>query len=286
MVEKLDIGISSYQHPDKLKRCIDGIEKNTRSDYRLFIIDNLSPDPKVRALIERRAAANPRIVPVYMTENTGYVGAVNHLLEIAETRRVAYLDNDAYIQTEEWDTYLMEPLLRHSEVRMTFPNGGIKPIKRQHYTEIMWGIGYCWMLDREQYIEIGGFDIDIGHQEEVDFQTRLRLAGYKMVSVPHVKVQHDATQSRDIDRRKWIDEGVRRWVDKWVAYFGGKHMNYHSVNVIRFDDWNCNALYLEEYYQQHLPDLNANPERIMIEGTPYDIIKVPRFPGLYKDRII
>ena len=94
----------------------------------------------------------------------------------ATTQRVAYVDNDAYIQTHGWDLAMLNVLDRHHEVCMVFP-GGFYPLKRPHYTEILWGGGHCWMLARARYEEIGGFDVEIGHQNEVDYQTRLRLKG-------------------------------------------------------------------------------------------------------------
>ena len=286
MTEKLDIGILSWNAPAALKKAITAIEKNTVSDYRLFVIDNNSTDPEVKKVILAKAEANSRIEPVLLQFNRKYSGGVNWLLENAETQRVAYVDNDAYIQTEAWDAQMLNVLDRHHEVCMMFPGGGHYPLKRQHYTEILWGGGHCWMLARARYEEIGGFDEEIGHQNEVDFQTRLRLAGWKIACVPHVRVIHEQHQTRDPARKQIVNDGIIEWVNKWAAYFGGKHINYHSPNVIRFDDWNVIALYLEEYYQQHLPGLNSNPETVVIEGKEYDLIKVPRFKNLYRNRII
>lgn len=286
MTEKLDIGILSWNAPQALKRAITAVERNTVSDYRLFVIDNDSTDPEVKKVIDAKAVENPRIQPVYLPENIRYSGGVNWLLENAETQRVAYVDNDAYIQTEAWDAAMLNVMDRHHEVCMMFPGGGQYPIQRSHYQEILWGGGHCWMLARARYEEIGGFDGDIGHQNEVDYQTRLRLAGWKMACVPHVKVIHEAHQTNDPGRKQIMNEGIIEWVNKWAAYFGGNDINYHSPNVIRFHDWNVIALYMEEYFLQHLPNLNDNPEQVTIDGTVYDLIKVPRFPNLYRSRII
>jgi hypothetical protein len=35
-----------------------------------------------------------------------------------------------------------------------------------------------------------------------------------------------------------------------------------------------------------MPDLNANPEVVVLEGREYDLIKVPRYKDFYKGRII
>jgi GT2 family glycosyltransferase len=187
-VSELDIGIASWGSPQKLRKTVDYIERNTVSDYRLFIVDNASPDPKVGMAIEEMAAKNPRIVPVMLETNTGYPGAVNEFIRRAETTFVAYFDNDAYVSTTGWDKKMMEKIGSFHELAMVFPNGGNYPIQRTHYTEVLWGVGFCWMLNRQRWIDVGPFDEEIGHQEEVDFQTRLRLDGWKIAALSDVHV--------------------------------------------------------------------------------------------------
>lgn len=284
---KLDIGIASWQNPDRLDETITALRANTQSDWKLFVIDNASPDPRVKEVIERHAREEPRVVPVYKGTNTGYAGAVNQLLRMADTEFVAYVDNDCVVRTNGWDTALAVPLQRHHEVAMAFPATYVSyPIKRPDYTEILWGTGCFWMLKRARTDTIGFFDEELGHQEEVDYQTRLRLDGWRIVAVPGVNIHHYASSTVSPEAAARIEAGVIRWVNKWAAYFGGKAVNYHSPNVIRFEDWPVNALYLEEWYKERLPDLNHEPETLRIEGREYDLIKVPRYRHLYRERII
>jgi hypothetical protein len=135
-------------------------------------------------------------------------------------------------------------------------------------------------------VDVGFFDEEIGHQNEVDYQTRLRLAGWKMGVAKEVNVQHFATATVSPEASDRISKGVVEWMNKWVAYFCGKNMNYFSSNVLRFEDWPCNALYLEEYWKLKIPTLNDNPEVVTLDGRQYDLIKVPRLKDFYKGRII
>jgi hypothetical protein len=130
------------------------------------------------------------------------------------------------------------------------------------------------------------FDTGIGHQNEADACQRVRMAGYKCAAIPQVQVHHDATATNDPASMERINRGVVEWVTKWNHYFNGKNFNYHSPNVTRFEDWPCNALYLEEYFKAKLPVLNDNPEVVTIDGRAYDLIKVPRYSGFYRSRII
>jgi hypothetical protein len=144
------------------------------------------------------------------------------------------------------------------------------------------------MLKKQAYLRIGGFDTQIGHQEEVDYQTRLRLDGWKMIADPSVQVRHDSTSSNDPASRNRINEGVVNWVNKWNKYYVGPNVTYHSPNVTRFEDWS--AIYLEEWYQSQpeLQGINENPETIYIAalGREVDLIKVPRWTNFYRGRMI
>lgn len=283
---RLDLGIASYQNAPKLDLTLQNLKQYTTSDWRCLIVDNNSPDVEVREVIEKHAAGDERIIPMFKEDNTGYTGAVNEILKWAETPYVGYVDNDAYIQTYGWDDRLLGILERHRDVGMAFPNGGSYPIPRGDFTEILWGIGCCWIMNIVACHEVGYFDTEIGHQEEVDYQTRLRLAGWRVGCDPSVHVIHEGASSNNPDAQARISKGVINWVDKWNRYFCGKNQNYHSHNVLRFEDWHPNALYIEEWLKLRLPGLNATPEEITIDGRQYDLIKVPRFRAYYRDRII
>lgn len=285
-MRRLDIGIASYKAPDKLARTIDALKRHSVTDWRLFIIHNPADgDDETRFLIDE-AAKDLRIVPVWMERNAMYPGAVNELFNRAETEYIAYLDNDAYVESTGWDEALCSILDRFHEVGMVFPNGGAYELDRDGYTEVMWSPGFAWVINRLAMRDTGLMDETLGHQEEADYCQRVRMAGYKCAAVRNVRVKHDASATNDPAAIERINRGVVRWVDKWNRYFNGKNFNYHSVNVTRFDDWPPNALYLEEYWRAQLPNLNASPETVKVDGREYDLIRVPRYAGFYRGRVI
>lgn len=290
----IDIGIASYQNPARLDDTLRALRTNTQGDFRVLVVDNNSPDPEVHKILDRHAEADSRIEWMFEQKNHGYVGAVNIFLEWAESDYVVYCDNDCRVETPGWDTHCKNALDQNSELAMVFgkgPGGGAAyPIPRTNYTEVLWGIGCFWMLRREAQKEVGLFDTTLGHQEEVDFQTRLRMEGWKFAILPQVKINHGATASRSPEAEARIAAGIKNWVNKWDRYFTGKLVNYDSPNVLRFEDWPPNALYLEEFYQRFIGGINDNPEHILIEGREYDLLKVPRaaYGGgtFYRGRII
>jgi len=295
---RLDIGIASYKSLEKLRRTVAAIQAHSVTDWRLLIVHNPS-DADGADLYEELtelADSDSRIYRRILSENKGYAGAVNEILCWAKTEYIAYLDNDAYVETEGWDEKLCQVLDRWHEVGMVFPNGGAYPIQRGGYAEIMWGTGFAWVLNRIAMQDCCQcdpdglstlFDTSLGHQEEADYCLRMRMAGYRCGAVPEVRVRHDATATSDPASIERINRGVIRFVDKWCRYFGGKNLNYHSPNVLRWEDWPPNALYLEEWWRDKLPaSVIQERDVITVEGRQYDLVKVPRLAGFYKGRII
>lgn len=307
MSRRLDMGVAVYGKPEALARTVAAIQKHSVTDWRLFLIVNPHPRVDMKEVVSGLADRDSRIVPVWMATNSGYAGACNELLRTAVTEYIAFVDDDATIMTHGWDETLSGYLDRFHEIGMIFPNGGAYQIDRGAYTEVMWGVGFCWMMNRMCASDINGdlsillaermfaesykgremvFNEFLGHQEEADVSQRVRMAGWKCAAVPSVCVNHAATSTNDPASVERINRGVVKWVNLWNAYFNGKNFNYHSPNVTRFEDWPPQALYLEEYWKLRMPDLNAKPEVIVQDGREYDLIRVPRFKSFYTNRII
>lgn len=286
-MRRLDIGIASYRNPDKLRTTIRSIQEMSTTDWRCLIINNPSGSLDDRAVhvVLDDATKDPRFIVVNMDRNAGYAGAVNAIFRGSNTEYVAYCDNDIQIATRGWDEKLCHHLDMFHEVGIIFPNGGAYQIDRGQYQEVMWGVGFCWIMNRLA-ARNGPMDETLGHQEEADLCMRIRMAGWKCAALPEVKVAHDATATSDPAATERINLGVVNWVNKWCRYFGGVNLNYNSPNVLRWEDWPPNALYLEEYWRIRMPYLNKVPEVLTIEGREYDLIKVPRFKDFYRGRII
>jgi GT2 family glycosyltransferase len=287
-MRRLDIGIASYGNPVRLERTLQSIAAHSATDYRLFVIHNPGGrgDEQTRAVINQAAAGNARIRPIWESVNIGYAGAVKKFQTLAETEYLAYCDNDIEIHTPGWDEALAGYLDRFHEIGMIFPNGGAYQIPRPGYKEIMWGVGFSWMLSRMAMVDAGPFDDALGHQEEADYCLRVRMAGYRCGAATEVRIAHNATATNDAAANERISRGVVNFVNKWCRYFGGKTLNYHSQNVLRWEDWPPNALYLEEYWKARLNGLNDAPEVKQIDGRDYHMIRVPRFKDFYTGRII
>lgn len=297
-------------------------------------------DADVERVINRAVNEDKRITAHRLPENRGYAGAVNHLLaeaELANEEVVGYLDNDVCITTHGWNHLLCAILDQHEEVGIVFPGIGHKPLLGKKYAECFWSAGFCWALrvsaihalrmipadwarfyygkrqelasnipyDPETgwcgpYRCNGYFDRVIGHHEEVDYQIRLRLAGFSIATCPGVKVTHHETSTRSAESETRIHDGVVRWMNKWNAYFVGSQADQtkalrcergsdttYGEYMIQMDAWNVSGPYLHRFYAPHLGGLNANPEiRNIPNNGPVDLIRVPRPVQFYRKYLI
>lgn len=284
-MRQLDIGVISYKNSELLRQTLESITAKSVTDHRIIVVHNPTDEQNDRAckMVAQAFGAEWHCLDV----NIGYAGGMNHLMQLSTSEYFCYCDNDVIVQSHGWDEALAQVLDRFHEVGMVFPNGGAYPIDRLgKYQEVLWSPGFCFMLSRRTMDKVGGFDAELGHQEEADYAQRVRMEGLKCAALTQVHVKHMGTNSSDPKQRARVDAGVVKWVNKWVAYFCGTHMNYHSENVLRFEDWPPNALYLEEYWKCRLGELNVEPKTVRIDGREYDLIQVPRLSGFYRGRIV
>ncbi len=80
--------------PEWLAEAIDSVRRQLYPHWELCIADDLSPDPAVRQLLERYAAAEPRIKIVFRDRNGHISAASNSALSLATGEWIALLDHD------------------------------------------------------------------------------------------------------------------------------------------------------------------------------------------------
>ena len=303
---RLDVGIASYRNPDRLRKTLETIEANSWTDWRCFIIHNVSEDEdgcEAQRVAYAAQTMNTRFV-VCPQPNNGYAGAVNRIFELSETPYVAYLDNDIEILTTGWDEKLCDILDRAPEVAQVFPGSGHYGFYSGKYHECLWNAGYAWVLRREAGLKSLSImtsipqlmDASLGHHEEVQLATRLRMAGYRIACDPAVNIRHHCSSTNSPESSKRIHMGVVRWMNQTNRYFCGEAFKYpnpdpdsgegYDPRCLRYTDHHPNALYLERWTLSQFPDLNANPEVIQTTAGPMDVIKVLKPNGCYKGRAI
>jgi O-antigen biosynthesis protein len=84
-----------YDPPEyALRECIDSVLRQDYPHFELCLVDDASPSPHVRKVLEEAAKRDPRVRVHYRSENGGIVAASNDALKMATGDFVALLDND------------------------------------------------------------------------------------------------------------------------------------------------------------------------------------------------
>jgi GT2 family glycosyltransferase len=203
-----------YGDPAATGRCLESLLRHapaTAVPHEILVIDDCSPDPEVRELVERLAGrAGPvRVRSERHTTNRGFVGTVNRAMA-ATTGDVVLLNSDTVV-THGWldrlhqvassapdvatvtpltnagsICTLPEPVIEHFELDGPDPRIdecgafvarfglGLRPA-------VISGVGFCMLVRRDALDRCGLFDEDHfgrGYGEEVDFCLRATRLGF------------------------------------------------------------------------------------------------------------
>ncbi|WP_026370228.1 glycosyltransferase [Kallotenue papyrolyticum] len=208
------VNFNGRQH---LEACFTSLlRQNYPADrLELILVDNASQDDSLAVMAERfpsvRVLANQR--------NLGFAPAVNQGAAAARGQYLALLNNDAYADPN-WLRCMVEALQRHRPrgvacvgatmldwhgQRIDFIGGGVNfyghgdqfyhQLPAEAVTpreqEILFACGGAMLVDRQVFLEVGGFDPDyFAYFEDVDFGWRLWLFGHRVLFVPEAVVYH------------------------------------------------------------------------------------------------
>jgi hypothetical protein len=138
------------------------------------IIDEMDKDASI-------AAAQPKLIAYHQKDEFEYAGAAG-----------GYIDKFGY-------PFCQGRVFSHLEKDL----GQYNAIK-----EIFWASGAAMFVRASYYHEIGGLDEDFfAHMEEIDFCWRLKLNGYKVMSIPLTEVYHvgGGTLPKNSSRKTYLN---------------------------------------------------------------------------------
>ena len=212
--------ILTYNDSIIVKKCIDSVRKSDYSELEIYLIDNGSK----AKFIDQIRSDYPTLNIFALNENTGFSGAFNHAIKSllhSEKRKISYfwlLKNDLEVESDTLSK-LVESIidkpkigfagpetlkrgkLREHDQWITFlpnpKNPGIVAIKDEIYfnnektIEVTYVVGHCMLVNRK-FIEENGLMRDFFiYFEEVEWQYRARLNGWKSVAIPNSIAYHD-----------------------------------------------------------------------------------------------
>jgi len=212
-VTTITVVIPTYQRRDRLARVLDGLSRQTHSDFDVVVVDDGSTDGTARYLREARFPFRVRAISQL---NAGPAAARNAGVAAAGGDLVLFLDDDVLPAPELVGEHLraqaagrrcavMGPLgslPRYSQPWVAWEQamledqygamtrGEWEPTFRQFWT------GNA-SVAREEVLAAGGFDPAFRRAEDVELAARLARRGVRFRFHPAARTEHAAERSLD-----------------------------------------------------------------------------------------
>lgn len=245
----IDIIIPVYNGYKFLEALFDSIEEHTTSSYRLIVVNDYSPDEKVKPYLLKRLKNHPTALFIDHTENKGFLKSVNEAYTHTQNHFVL-LNTDTEVPSF-WLERLMHPILHMKNIASTtpftnsgeiasFPNfvadndifdgmsvedldNSFKTVNAdKFYAEVPTGVGFCMGINADLAKKIGMFAEDTfgkGYGEENDWCQRAIKEGYKNLIVPNLFVYHKHGGSFSAEEKQKL-------LDKNAVTLLKRHPNY------------------------------------------------------------
>jgi len=240
----VDVVIPVYDACDDLVACIASVREHTER-YRLILIDDGSPDPRIGALFERIAAERrDGVVLLRNARNLGFVATANRGMAHGQDD-VVLLNSDTLV-TPHWLDRLrrcaqsdarigtITPFSNNAEI-CSFPRfceNNAPPADPSRvaaamalaavpvYPELPTAVGFCMYIRRRVIETIGVFDpaFGRGYGEENDFSMRARGAGFRNVLCDDAFVVHLGARSFGVTMPARVEENVAKVVARHPDY--------------------------------------------------------------------
>lgn len=245
--QRIDVIVPIYNGYSYLPPLFEGLQR-TSWDADFYLIDDKSPDTRVRSLMEEYAQHHPNVHLIYNEENLGFLPTVNKGLEMT-SHHVAIVNTDVELP-ECWLERLMLPIILDKKVASSTPFSNSATIfsfpnfcENNHmyhglnideldsyfkrvipqYTVVPTGMGFCMGMNRETIQKIGVLDektFSKGYGEENDWCQRAIKAGYVNVHVENLFVYHKHGGSFSAgEKQRLLDENLKKLEKKHPNYF-------------------------------------------------------------------
>jgi len=245
----IDIIIPVYNGYEFLEALFDSLEKDISSTYRLIVVNDCSPDEKVKPYLVERLKKHSNAIFIDNKNNLGFVKSVNKAVTHVQNHFVI-LNTDTELPSM-WLERLMFPILNFSQVATTTPftNSGtiasfpnfledneifdnltVSVLDKEFsqiapddfYAQMPTGIGFCMGINYDLVQKIGFFDEETfgkGYGEENDWCQRAIQNDYTNLLVPNLFVYHKHGGSFPSEvKQKLISEHYIKLLEKHPNY--------------------------------------------------------------------
>ena len=227
---RITVGITCYNAEHSIQRAIRSALDQAWPDLEVVVVDDASSDHSW-SLIQAIASDDQRIRPVRHEANQGAAAARNSILEAASGEFIAFFDDDdisrpdrVRLQYERIVSYEQTSgcnmIACYASGERIYPNGYAMPLRavgadgpaptgsamadyllfHKRDLNLFYGAGTptCSLMARTPvFRDLGGFDIEMRRQEDVDFAIRLSLKGGHFIGIPESVLTQYATSGSE-----------------------------------------------------------------------------------------
>ncbi len=239
----------AIRHPDcNLERpqgfaCLESVRKNTAgAAYRILVWDNASTDGTSAWLARQK-----NLTMFRSRRNLGISKAYNALLRQVRSPVGIRLDDDTLVPPH-WIDMLLRPMSDASVAlvgcKFVTPEGKLRAVefmppffpaplgedgKQWQYTRTVEAVGGpCFAFRTKALRKIHGYSGALSDQhEDIDLCLRLRLRGFKVVSVNNLAVINKA-----LNRRRWnyVEQNRKNFWKRWSGFSGFPRKDSHPMD--------------------------------------------------------
>lgn len=185
--------------PDLLDACIRSLRAQIYPDFEICIADDASPDPRIRKLLKRHAAQDPRI-RLALREANGHISAAsNSALALATGDFIALVDHDDLVPDHALFTVARHinarpdaQILYSDEDKISLEGVRSSPYFKSDFNAfLMCGhnmVSHLGVYRRDLVEAVGGFRMGLEGSQDYDLFLRCyeRIQPETVVHVPHV----------------------------------------------------------------------------------------------------
>lgn len=244
----VDIIVPVYNGFEFLENLFNSIE-NTDMKYRLYIVNDKSPDERVMPFLVEYAKDKDNVILLENIANLGFVQSVNKAIEIS-SNDVVIVNTDVVVP-DKWLERLMIPIIMRNDVASATPftNSGticsfpvfcdnndifldipLETIDNEFskikaiYNDMPTGVGFCMGMKRNVINKIGILNAEVfykGYGEENDWCQRAAKNGFRNVMVENLFVWHKHGGS-------FLSEDKKRYIERNLKLLSQMHPEYEK----------------------------------------------------------
>ncbi len=252
----LTIQIVNYKTKIFLENCLGDLIndlKDSSINFQIKILDNFSGDNL--SDLENRYLSEPRIRFYYAPENKGFGAGHNFLVTQSKSKYILILNPDIRFVEKDSILRLLNFIKKDQSIKVVGPqlvniknkiqkwdHGELFGLwayiasklgrsfykKREKSIEVSWVSGACFLVEREIFERVGGFDQRFFlYKEEEDFCLRIRQVGGKIFYNPLIKILHfnSVVARKNVYMQESQEYFTEKHIKNWLFYHLSKILN-------------------------------------------------------------